>query len=206
MRRQGVTGLPEEGVLVDSIDVGEDGETIDVVDQHGPGPDARNEPLELVRRLSDGQPVLELELPDGGRIGAVEETAVVQTWPRLDPDLQVHVEIKAEIQGRLQGGEDALMAAHASAHARLEADRKRHRRNIHDHPNMGVGAREEIDRKLLKVDMRMFFEPLDGEGLQKLLGLTSLNAADRRNTNYRAARERLFPRLYAEFQAMEAGS
>ena len=206
MQTAGIVALPGDGPMVGTLDIGEDGQTIDVPDDGADVAGRSAVTPVLIRQLTDGQPVLEIDLPDDTRITAVVETATIQTWPRLVPDLPIHLRLKAEVEGRLRGGCDALMAAHSDALTRLDSDRRRLSGEIIDHPGMAAQTREDIHRKLLKIEIRKHFEPLDGEGLQALLGLASINAGDQRNTKYRKALRQLFPGLYAEFEALEAGS
>ena len=86
---------------------------------------------------------------------------------------------------------------------RTGADHDRCVQELIDHPGMTHRIREDVVRRQYKSIMRMLFEPLDAEQLQELLGLPSVNAADKRNSKYRAARPALFPELYAEYLALE---
>ena len=190
-------------VSVGSISIGEEGEDLDLIDESSS--DASHErPPGLVDQLMEGHQVLELEIGEGERIGAVEETAGIQTFPRLVPDLPVHVRLTNEIEGKLKGGLEGLAASHQAAEIRLQKDRARLERNILEHPGMAPATLADYQRKGIKVMNRMLFEPLDGEGLQELLGLSSVNAGDQRNTKYRRQRERLFPKLYAEMASRES--
>ena len=53
--------------------------------------------------------------------------------------------------------------------------------------------RDEIDRRRTELQVRWIFEPLSSGRVRELLGLPSLNAGEKRNSNYRSSRTTLFP-------------
>ena len=202
MRRVGVMNI-SQGVSVGSISVGEEGEDLELIDESTSGT-GHDQPPGLVDQLMEGGQVLELEIGEQDRIGAVEETAAIQTLPRLVPGLPVHVRLTNEIKGKLKDGLEGLAVSHQAAEIRLQGDRARLEQAVLDHPGMTRKTLADYQRKGIKVMNRILFEPLDGEGLQDLLGLSSVNAGDQRNTKYRRQRERLFPALYAEMAERES--
>ena len=64
---------------------------------------------------------------------------------------------------------------------------------IAGHPGMEQKRLEEIDRRRTQLHARWIFEPLLSARVRELLGLPSLNAGEKRNSNYRSSRTTLFP-------------
>ncbi|MCH2162436.1 MAG: hypothetical protein MK085_11260 [Phycisphaerales bacterium] len=199
----GMTYLPEGNRAVGSLDVGEDGDLASTIRADEPSGVERGDALELARKLLQGERVLEMAFDPAASIRAIEETAAVQTWPRLNPAMAGYHELKVMLSTKLVGGFDRLEAVHAEARSKLESDRARYSKEVEDHPGMTPRTREDLDRKSIKAIMRLLVEPLSAAHLKALLGLSSLNAADRRNSNYRKARQQLFPGLFLELAQVE---
>ena len=198
----GVGGLPDALKGTVSLDAGDDFSMHDRIEEDST---SHPRPSELIHATSvfSGDSGFELPVEPGVPLAAVEETAAIQVWPRLLQTARAYAWISTFLDVKIAGGNDALGIAHDSAQARVAADHDRCVQELIDHPGMTHRIREDVLRRQYKSIMRMIFEPLDAEQLQQLLGLPSVNAADKRNSKYRAARSALFPDLYAEFLALE---
>ena len=199
----GVGGLPSDVRSVGSLDAGEDFSLQDSIPAPGVVDDIRVESLDQTRALLEGVRLLRLDIQDTKPLTAIQETAAMQCWPRLDPNASVFSWISSSLGTRVVGGIAELDLSHAQARSRLQDEHDRCVTELIDHPGMAANTREEVRRRQYKAIVRLLLEPLDAAQLQTLLGLPSFNAADKRNSNYRRARAQLFPALYAEYLEVE---
>ena len=154
----------------------------------------------------EGKKLLCLEVESDKPLAAIEETAALQTWPRLDPQSANHPWITSSLAKRILGGILELENSHAESRTRLQGEHERCVTELIEHPGMAANTREEVRRRQYKSIVRLLLEPLDAAQLRALLDLPSENAADKRNSNYRGARSRLFPALFAEYLQVEEDS
>ena len=199
----GVGGLADKSRSVQSLDNGEEHALVDTLRAPESNPYADSEQLEITRALLRGMRVLRLDIASGQPLASIEETASVQCWPRLDPAYENHPWIASWLQEHMTGGVDGLDREHEDSLRRLQAEHEKCVDELIDHPGMTANTREEVRRRQYKALLRMLLEPLDAGQLMGLLGLPSVNAADKRNSKYRAARTRLLPELFAEFDHLE---
>ena len=198
----GVSGLPDALKGTVSLDADDDFSMHERIEEES-NFKGRPHGLDYVTSVFSGDKGFELPLEPGVPLAAVEETAAIQVWPKLIQTARAYAWISSYLSSNLIGGTDALALAHERAQLRVTADHDRCVQELIDHPGMTHRIREDVVRRQYKSIMRMLFEPLDAEQLQELLGLPSVNAADKRNSKYRAARPALFPELYAEYLALE---
>lgn len=202
----GVGGLPGDAKTLGSLDAGDEFTLRDSISAPESANDALIASLELTRALLEGKRLLRLEIESEKPLAAIEETAALQCWPRLDPNSENLPWIESSLAKRILGGMAALEDSHAESQKRLIDEHARCVTEQIDHPGMAANTREEVRRRQYKVVVRVLLEPLDAAQLQSLLGLPSINAADKRNSNYRGARSRLFPALFAEYLQVELES
>ena len=199
----GVGGLPAEARSIRSRDAGEDHALLDTL----AAPDAHDphacEPLQYTRALLRGCRVLRLEIDAGEPLGALQETASAQCWPRLDEEQENHPWISSWLSEHLAGGLAALARQHEESAERLHGDHDRCVEELVNHPGMAINTRQEVRRRQYRAIIRLLLEPLDATQLMALFDLPSVNAADKRNSKYRAARKHLLPDLHAEFDLVE---
>ncbi len=198
----GVGGLPDSLKGTVSLDAGEEFTMHERLESEEASV-ATSDDLVRTKTIFAGGRMFELPLDDGVPLAAVEETASIQVWPRLLETAVAYAWISSSLGKKISGGTNSLDHAHEEARVRVKADHDRCVQELLDHPGMSHRVREDVLRRQYKSIMRMVFEPLDAEQLQVLLQLPSVNAADKRNSKYRAARPTLFPDLYAEFSGLE---
>jgi hypothetical protein len=195
----GVTGMAKDKRAVARLD---DGESFTLA-QTLVAPEERSAATNLISRLFAGEACLDIAIDSPESLTAIEETGASQTMPKLDPEGGNTTAVRHALEERIDGGIAALESEHSRGQAALTAEHERLVQEGIDHPGMEAQTCHENRRRQTKALARSLFEPLEAQQLQTLFGLPSLNAADKRNSNYRAARGRLFPALFEEFEALE---
>ena len=108
-----------------------------------------------------------------------------------------HPLLLERLQGDVVGGIDALESAIRDGWDEVRRELVACDDEIAAHPGMAQKRLDEIDRRRTELHARWIFEPLSSTRLRDLLGLPSLNAGEKRNSNYRSARTTLFPMVGA---------
>lgn len=193
--RGGMVGLPEGARGPGSFDAGPEGGWGGTIEDSTDGRSA-SAGFDLLHRLLDHEPVLRLEI-HGRRPNAVEVTAALHTWLLLDPAMVDHPLLLERLQGDVVGGIDALESAIRDGWDEVRRELVACDDEIAAHPGMAQKRLDEIDRRRTELHARWIFEPLSSTRLRDLLGLPSLNAGEKRNSNYRSARTTLFPMVGA---------
>lgn len=188
--RGGMVGLPEGVRGPGSFDTGPDGGWGGTIEGRNDGGSAAG--FDLLHSLLDHEPVLRLEIR-GPRPNAVEMTAALHTWLLLDPDMDDRAVFLKRLEGDVVGGVAAVETAIREGWDDVRRELIACDDEIAGHPGMGHKRLDEIDRRRTELHARWIFEPLSSERLRDLLGLPSLNAGEKRNSNYRSARATLFP-------------
>lgn len=190
--RGGITGLPDEAggpVSYDASDHGGWGGQI-------PSPTGSSSAIsdsgsELLRRLQDGEAILELSIKTE-RLASLEETAALQTWVLLNPKQSAYEPIRLMINEKVVGGIDALLEAHSVGREEITAALAACVSEIEAHPSMELKRLNGIDRRRARLEGRRLFDPLSAQAIRALLSLPSLNAGEKRNSKYRAGISNLF--------------
>lgn len=191
----GFVGMPEENRSVTSLDGDADGGPGDRIGTETASGTTALPVLEVLARLSDGRPVLVLEIDDLS--SAVVATAGLQTLPRLDPDGATTTSVRETVETSLAETMDRVGEAHEEGRRQHVERLEDIRRRLRDHPGMTIRTREDLERQLVQTEAARLFWPLIGSEVSRLLGLPSVNAGEQRNTKYRRALPKLLPRLAA---------
>lgn len=206
----GVVGLPREAGGARSLDVGEDGGLgAGLIASEGFTVDEESvEGLELVKKVREGEAVLQLDLDRVGA-GAVVATAGLELKPILRPESPTHPQICAAVDAALRSDlepspDAALEEAHSSSRRILKSEIERAVDQIVAHPGMEAATIERWERRITQARARLMIQPLDGRTLADLCGLPSTNAGEQRISNYRKSLHLLLPvlaRVLGEEQA-----
>lgn len=193
--RGGMVGLPEGTRGPGSFDAGPEGGWGGTIEDRN---DDRSTAagFGLLHRLLDHEPVLRLELR-GERPNAVEMTAALHTWLLLDSELTDRPMLLERLQNDVVGGIEAVETAIREGWEEVRRELVACDDEIACHPGMEQKRLEEIDRRRTQLHARWIFEPLSSTRVRELLGLPSLNAGEKRNSNYRSERTILFPMIGA---------
>lgn len=193
--RGGMVGLPEGGRGPGSFDAGPEGGWGATIEDR---PEAEPSAVEfdLLHRLLDHEAVLRLEIR-GTRPNAIEMTAALHTWLLLEPDMADRAVLRTRLQNDVVGGMTALETAIREGWDEVRRGLIACDDEVTGHPGMEQKRLDEIDRRRIELHARWIFEPLSSTQVRSLLGLPSLNAGEKRNSNYRAARTTLFPMVGA---------
>lgn len=188
-----MVGLPEGSRGPGSFDAGsEGGWGATIEDRRDAGSTASPSRYQLLHRLLDHEPVLHLEIR-GTRPTAIEMTAALHTWLLLAEDSADRPVFLGRLEEGVSGGLAALETAIRAGWDEVQRELVACDDEVAGHPGMGWKRLDEIDRRRTELRARWIFEPLSSECVRDLLGLPSLNAGEKRNSNYRAARAALFP-------------
>ena len=191
--RGGLVNAPEGTRAPGSFDAGPDGGWGGTIEDRPRGDEAASR-FAMLHRLIDHEPVLRLQIR-GSRPNAVEMTATLQTWLLLSSDLPTRATLEERLEKDVAGGVDAVETAIREGWDEVRRDLVACDDEIADHPGMEQRRLDEIDRRRTELNARWIFEPLSSARVRDLLGLPSLNAGEKRNSNYRAARTTLFPEV-----------
>ncbi|MAH65059.1 MAG: hypothetical protein CMJ27_01510 [Phycisphaerae bacterium] len=189
--RGGMVGLPEGVRGPGSFDSGPEGGWGGTIEDRTEGESTTTE-FDLLHRLLDHEPVLRLELR-GKEPNAVEMTAALHTWLLLDSDTRERTTLLERLRGEVVGGVEAVEMAIRAGWEEVRRELAACDDEVVRHPGMERKRLDEIDRRRTELQVRWIFEPLSSGRVRELLGLPSLNAGEKRNSNYRSSRTTLFP-------------
>ncbi|MEC7351778.1 MAG: hypothetical protein VXY94_06210 [Planctomycetota bacterium] len=202
--RMGITGMPRpdspESPRVRSVD-------LESPEVEAAAPDGAARP----RGATDlGTLRLNIAWNPGGGVDARVRMAALQCWPRLDPR-QVGLDLlESDLRERIDPDAprdeiDTLLEQHRIARRRLTERLRAIDDEIHSAPRMHAPRRQDLDDQRVRCQVDLILEPLLREQVQRLLSLSSPEAAYQQLSRYRKAHARLFPSLKSALQGSGGG-